>query len=258
MIIKIIKDDESTIVENNPNDSSVELPEIKEDKTGVYKEEFNNIFENKINYLKNNSYTITKIREDDEIIILGYQNNESKINDYELDVNIPYINIKNKVTQEFNTQIRDTFQKKAEDILKSNNNNIIYSVNYSAYISNNILSLVVRSTLKEGDNAQRDIIQTYNYDLINQEKCTIDTMLELKGITKKQVGEKIKQEIKIVQERVEELAKLGYSVYPRDYTSDIYSVNNITEYFIGKDDVLYIIYAYGNQNHTSEMDIVVM
>ena len=46
--------------------------------------------------------------------------------------------------------------------------------------------------------------------------------------------------------------------YTRDYTSDIYNINNVTEYFMGEDNALYIIYAYGNLNHTSEMDIVVM
>ena len=39
-----------------------------------------------------------------------------------------------------------------------------------------------------------------------------------------------------------------------------HSINiiDISEYFMGKDNALYIIYAYGNLNHTSEMDIVVM
>ena len=83
-------------------------------------------------------------------------------------------------------------------------------------------------------------------------------MLELRGISKNEASKKIKDEIKTVQERVEELENLGYIIYGRDYTSDIYSVNNISEYFMGKDNALYIIYAYGNQNHTSEMDIVVM
>ena len=107
-------------------------------------------------------------------------------------------------------------------------------------------------------NPQRDIIQTYNYDLTNQKKVTIDDMLELRGITKKEANQNIKQEIKTVQQKVEELGKLGYSVYARDYTSDIYSINNVTEFFMGENNVLYIIYAYGNQNNTSEMDIVVM
>ena len=101
-------------------------------------------------------------------------------------------------------------------------------------------------------------MQTYNYDLTNQKKYTIDSMLELKGISKKEASQKIKDEIKTVQKKVEELGKLGYTIYTRDYTSDMYSINNVTEYFMGNDNALYIIYAYGNENHTSEMDIIVM
>ena len=159
---------------------------------------------------------------------------------------------------EFNNQIRETFEQKAKSVLNTQGNSVIYTVDYSAYVSNNILSLVVKSTLKEGGNPQREIVQTYNYDLANQQRCTIDAMLELKGITKKDATQKIEDEIQTVQERVEELAELGYTVYQRDYTSDIYDINNATEYFLGEDNALYIIYAYGNENHTSEMDIVVM
>ena len=238
--------------------NTARLPELTDDKISVYKQQFNEIFENKVNYLENNAYKIKKIEEAEEIVYLGYQNNESKVNDYELNVNIPYINIDDETIDEFNKQIKEIFEQKAKSVLNTKNNNVIYTVDYSAYISNNILSLVVRSTLKEGGNPQRDIVQTYNYDLKKHKKCTIDSMLELKGITKKEAGQKIEDEIKIVQQRVEELAKLGYSVYARDYTSEIYNINNVTEYFIGNDNALYIIYAYGNLNHTSEMDIVVM
>lgn len=251
-IIQAIKENEPT------SGNNIKLPELSDDKISIYKEQFNNIFENKVNYLENNSYKITKLKDEEEIVYLGYQNNETQVNDYELNVNIPYINIKNETIDEFNKQIKDTFESKAKSVLNSQNSNIIYTVDYSAYVSNNILSVVVRSTLKEGANPQRDIVQTYNYDLTNQKKCSIDEILELKGISKKQASQKIKDEIKIIQERVEELRKLGYPIYARDYTSDIYSVNNVTEYFMGNDGALYIIYAYGNQNHTSEMDIVVM
>ena len=54
------------------------------------------------------------------------------------------------------------------------------------------------------------------------------------------------------------MEELGLSVYARDPKSDIYSINNVTEYFIGQNNALYIIFAYGNENNTSEMDIVVM
>ena len=254
LIIQIVKENEIP----SAGGTTTKLPELTDDKISVYKEQFNDIFENKVNYLENNSYKITKVKEDEEIVYLGYQNNETKVNDYELNVNIPYINIKNETIDEFNSQIKEIFEQKARSVLNSQNNNVIYTVNYSAYVTNNILSLVVRSTLKEGANAQRDIVQTYNYDLTNHKKCTIDQMLELKGITKKEASQKIKDEIKTVQERVEELAKLGYTIYARDYTSDIYNINNVTDFFIGNDNALYIIYAYGNLNHTSEMDIVVM
>ena len=252
-IIQIIQKDKPS-----SGEASSKLPELTDDKISVYKEKFNDIFENKVNYLENNSYKITKVEQDKEIVYLRYQNNESKVNDYELNVNIPYINIKDDTIEEFNTQIKDIFEKKAKSVLNTQNNNVIYTVDYSAYVINNILSLVVRSTLKEGGNAQRDIVQTYNYDLKNHKKCTIDDILELKGITKKEASQKVKDEIKTVQQRVDELRNLGYPIYPRDYTSDIYSINNVSEFFIGNENALYIIYAYGNENHTSEMDIVVM
>ena len=247
------KDNSSTTGKNNV------LPSLSDDELSKYKSDFDNIFKNKVNYLGNNSYKVSKIKQDKEIVYVGYESTETKINDYELKVNIPYININNDIADEFNTEIKDTFEKKAKSIVNSQNNNVIYTVDYSAYVSNNILSLVVRSTLKEGsNNPQRDIVQTYNYDLTKQKKVTIDDMLELKGITKKEANQNIKQEIKLVQQKVENFKKLGYTVYERDYTSDIYSINNATEYFIGENNALYIIYAYGNQNHTSEMDIVVM
>lgn len=234
------------------------LPELTDSEISQYEEEFYNIFDNKVNYAENNSYKISKLESNEEIIYSGYQSHESKINDFELEVNIPYININNDVVEEFNNQIKETFEKKAKSILNSQNNNVIYTVDYSAYVSNNILSLVVRSTLKEGTNPQRDIIQTYNYDLSNQKEYTIDDMLQLKGITKKQANQTIKEEIKKEQEKSEELQQLGYPTYARDYTSDMYSINNVTEYFMGEDNALYIVYAYGNENNTNEMDIVVM
>lgn len=255
-VSQIMNDNKPTTSSNT--NTNVELPELTDDNISKYKEQFNNLFENKVNYLENNSYKLSKIKEDEEIVYMGYQNNESKVNDFELDVNIPHINIKNETIEEFNTQIKEVFEKKAKSVLNTQNSNIIYTVDYSAYVANNILSLVVRSTLKEGNNPQRDIIQTYNYDLTYQKKCTIDTMLEMKGITKKEASQKIENEIKAVQDKVDELAKLGYTIYQRDYTSDIYNVNNVTEYFMGNNNALYIIYAYGNENHTSEMDIVVM
>ena len=246
-------------VQKNTEQNNVSnLPAIEEDNVSSYQEEFDSIFENKVNYLENNSYRIEKLQEDEEIIYSGYQIQEKKLNTYELDVNIPYINIKNSVTEEFNKEIVDVFERKAKSVLNSTSGDVVYTVKYCAYISNNILSLVIRSTLKEGTNPQRDMVETYNYDLINQKEYTVDEILEAKGITKREANQKIQEEIQRVQKNVEELQKLGYTIYSRDPEDDMYSINNVTEYFIGKDNAFYIIYAYGNKNLTDEMDIVVM
>lgn len=234
------------------------LPQMNKEQIDSYKNDFYNIFQNKVNYMENNSYKITKVDKNEEIVYIGYQIEENKINDYELNVNIPYINIVNEKTEEFNEQIREIFEKKAKSILNTQGDNIIYTVDYSAYVTNNILSLVIRSTLKEGANPQRDIIQTYNYDLTNQKEYTMEDFLNIKGITKQEANQKIREEIKKVQESVSQLRELGYNVYTRNPDSDIYSINNVTEYFIGENNALYIIFAYGNENNTTEMDMVVM
>lgn len=242
------------ILKNQPQ----KQPNIDTSVLQKYKDDFDKIFTNKVNYLKNNEYTIDKIDETKQIIYTGYTNKDIKVSDYNLDVNIPYINIKNSVIEEFNKDIKDTFEQKAKDILSTQSQNIIYTVDYSAYVTNNMLSIVVRSTLKEGENAQRDIIQTYNYDLTERKKITFEDLLNFKGITRQEAGNTIKSEIKKVESKINELSQLGYKVYPRDSNSDIYKLDNITEYFIGEDNVIYVIFAYGNKSNTSEMDIVIM
>ena len=166
------------IVKNLPDKE----PEIDTSILQRYKEDFDNIFKNQVNYLKNSGYKIDRIDESQQIVYTGYSNKSNKVSDYNLDVNIPYINIKNTVIEGFNQDIKDTFEQKAKSILSTQSQNIIYNVEYCAYVTNDILSLVVRSTLKEGENTQREIIQTYNYNLLTQKKVTFEDLLNLKNL----------------------------------------------------------------------------
>ena len=233
-------------------------PDVDTSVLQKYRDDFDKIFTNKVNYLKNNEYKIEKIDDSKQIVYTGYTNKDIKVSDYNLDVNIPYINIKNSVIEKFNKDIKDTFEQKAKDILSTQSQNIIYTVDYSAYVTNNMLSIVVRSTLKEGENPQRDIVQTYNYDLTEKKEISFEDLLNFKGITRQEAGNTIKAEIKNVENKINELAQLGYKVYLRDSNNSIYKLDNITEYFIGENNVIYVIFAYGNKNNTSEMDIVVL
>lgn len=248
----------TVIVQIVRNIDSNEPPSVTNERVNKYKDMFNDIFENKVNYLENNSYRIDRIDSNQEIVYTGYKDKNNKISDYNLDVNIPYINIQNEVIKGFNDEIKEIFEQKAKDILNTQRQNIIYSVNYCAYVTNNILSLVIRSNLKEGENPARDIIQTYNYDLINQQEVSFEDLLELKSVSRLDASRKIKAEIKEIETEVNNMAELGYNLYPRNSNDEIYDIDNITEFFIGEDNALYVIFAYGNQNNTSEMDIVVL
>ena len=218
--------------------------------------EFDNIFNNQLE--KNNFNTnVKKQEENKEIIYTYYDKTESKKNSYELDLQIPYINIDNEIIRQYNNEIKETFQKKAEKVLATQNKKIVYTVKYQATIENNILSLIIKSELKEGASAQRKIIKTYNYDLSTNKEIDLEEMITKKGLKQEEVQRKIKDRIKIEEKKVEDLKNLGYSIFERNSEDEQYDIGNSKEFFI-RNQHIYVIYAYGNENLTSEMDIVVI
>ena len=121
---------------------------------------------------------------------------------------------------------------------------------------NDILSLAINATLKEGSNPQRVIVQTYNYNLATGEEVKLEEILSQKNLVQSEVQNKINETIQKAKQEAEIMVQSGYPVYNRDLTSEIYKLSNISNYCLGPNGNLYIIFAYGNQNHTSAMDIV--
>ncbi len=221
------------------------------------KENFLNIFDNTLNVNEAYSGTIKKIKEDSDIIVVAFNTQEQKDN-YTVDIKIPYFNIDSEFARQQNKQIKEIFKDKSENVLSSNSKtNIIYNVKYKAYEQNDILSLVILSELKEGDSSERIIIQTYNYNLKTNKEVTIDDIIKQKNIDENTANSKIKDEINQAQEQNIKLNELGYNVNIRDANSDTYKIKNAKEFFIGQDGYVYIIYPYGNDEFTSEMDIVI-
>lgn len=226
-----------------------------EEEEAVLKNNFENIFDNSLE--NDEEYQIQKINNNENIIYTSYTK-EDKNDNYEINVNLPYINIENKEVKQFNKEIKDTFEGKAEETIKNkNNNNIIYTVKYKAYIENNNLSLIIYSDLKQSTSAQRVIIQTFNYDLKENKENKLEDTLNNYSLKINDVQNKINNDIQKEQKKSEELIKLGYNVFLRDINSDIYKIDNITEYFVYKNNI-YIIFAYGNNKITSEKDIVII
>ena len=207
---------------------------------------FDEIFQNQLEEY-NSDLDIKKIDENQNLVYTYYTKNETEEKSYELNLNIPYINIDNETIAKYNEEIKETFEGKAESVLQTKNQNIIYTVQYEATIENDILSLIIRSNLKESSSAQRVIIQTYNYDLKNNKEITLEEMINNKQLSVEDVENKINEEITTEQQKVQDLKSLGYSIFERNPDDEMYKVQNSKEFFV-KDGKIYIIYAYGNEN----------
>lgn len=225
----------------------------------VLKEEFNSLFNNSFDDQGYDISTIQKIPEyvEQDIIYAAYNIKEDKDEKYSVNINLPVFNVQGEVPNTFNTTTQSIFANKANSVLSNSTKYTIYDVNYVSYLNENILSLVIKSSLKEGDSAQRIIVQTYNYDITTGKELSLNEVLEGKGISTKEVNKKIEAQVKEANKQTEAIAQaLGQNVYIRDINNAMYVTDNVNHFFLGLDGQIYIIYPYGNSNFTSEMDII--
>lgn len=236
----------------NPTDniSGDSRPKTQEEIKNQLKSLFTNDF------INNSTYEVQKANDSKDIVYSAYDI-QKKEELYEVDIHLPVINISGDVPASFNKITQSVFADEASKILnKKYTEKVIYDVNYISYINDNILSLAIKSTLKRGNNPQREIIQTYNYNLETGEKVELVDVLTKRNIVQSECQNKINRVVSKAQEEAQILVKSGYQVYNRDLSNSIYQLSNISNFFLGSTGELYIIFAYGNQNFTAEMDVV--
>ena len=245
--------DEPTInVGSNNNNTGAE----REKNQDEIKTQFNNLFNNTVNTGDYDLSTVDKLYDDRDIVYSAYTINESNDN-YEINVNLPVVNIAGDVVSEFNGITQELFADKAAEVMNSvNAYKTIYNVDYAVFINNGILSVAIKSLLKEGNNPQRTIVQTYNYDLQTGQRVEIGKILSNLGLTTDEVQNKIREIVTEEADAANVLEESGYSVFKRNLEDAMYNMNNLSTYMLGPSNELYIIFAYGNRNFTSEMDIV--
>ena len=230
---------------------------VAEQDRETIKAEFNDLFTNTINLNGRDTTGITKLKADQEIIYALDKTESTE--DYEIDIHVPVVNIKSDVASSFNKVTQAVFANKANEVLKKTDTTTktLYNIDYVAYINEDILSVVIKSTLKEGQSAQRVIVQTYNYNLSTGSEVKLNDLVTKKALNKDEVNSKIKSVVQEADNESKLVASAGYNeVFSRDLNSSMYTVDNSGTFFLGDNQKLYIIYAYGNQNFTSEMDIV--
>lgn len=250
LYIQFMENDYKRAVKKTNNSS-----EISEDEIVLIKNNFDNIFQNDITGSSNN---VRKKDESLDIVYTAAQRKELIPNKYDLDVQIPQINIQSSQAQQCNIQIKSLFQNKAENILAKTEEYTVYSVKFHTYINEDILSLVIKANLKEGTKPEREIIKAYNIDIQNNELLDLNDIIEKKNLDKNNIQDQINVEIKKQKDYEKSLIDLGYEIYTRNIDDDMYKLENANNFILGENGHLYIIYAYGNNNFTSETDLIIM
>ncbi len=220
------------------------------------KNNFDSIFTNTINKEGSAKIENSNINYDD-IIETKYKVNEKKETKYNIVAEIPLFKKETETTKRINQEIFNTFGKKVVDIVKNNKTYTVYNLGYVGYINDNILSLVIKCTLKEGTTAQRTIIQTYNYNIDEDKLMTIEDIIQTKNLDKEKMQKQITEEITKLSKQNASFANQGYNVYVRNPNDDMYKLENTPNFFLGKNKTLYLVYAYGNNDYTSETDLII-
>lgn len=230
-------------------------PQIQEQESTTDK--FKKLFTNEFASGNYDDSTIQKL-DDSKPLVYSESQTVSEDGKYKIDAYLPIININSELAKKFNDDTIANFGNRANALMnaQSVSSYTIYDTSYTSYINNNILSIAIMGSIKEGDNAQRIMIKSYNYNLDTGKEATINEVLNQKGIEQEIVNKKIKKQISEAAEHSDTVAKTGYELYKRNINDEMYEVKNVQNYIIGPNGILYIIYAYGNLNNTSEMDII--
>lgn len=221
------------------------------------KDAFKDLFTNEFFSFDYDETQLKKIDASKPIVYSGIDNFEKEEEEkYDIKATIPVVNISSDVAKKYNDTTTNIFVNKLNSIMKEGNVYTICDVSYTAYINNDVLSVAIMASIKEGDSAQRLIVQTYNYNLKEDKDVTIDDIMDARGLDASNVNKKIKSIVNKAAEDAKGMQSTGYNVYERNLNSDMYDISSVNNFIQGPNGELYIIYAYGNEAFTSEMDII--
>ncbi len=218
--------------------------------------EFNGLFTNEI-YINSENVKVNKIEPQNNIVYTGYNLVNDDENFYSVNAQVPVININTDSAKTINSQIKTEFYDKANQVMRSKNGKTVYLVSYVAYVNQDVLSVVIKSSLKEEGKSEKVSVKAYNYSIPNGEILSFNDFLKLRELTTDEVQTKINSSIKEADHNAKIIAEQFGNLYQRDLNSSIYKVENAETYFINQDGFLYLVYAYGNKDYTNEMDVIV-
>lgn len=202
---------------------------------------FDNLFTNQL--IGNTNVGVTKIDESQALVYTSENVVENSEGLYNINAQIPVINVNNDTAKSMNDDIAKTFSDEIAKIKGSTELYTVYTVDYISYVKEDLLSLAIKAThYKQGDNANQTIIlKTYNYNLKNNCSVSLSDVMEVKKLTPKNVQKDINNRLKALNEKE---AETGYASVVRDLNSDMYKIENTDTFLVSNENDIYIIYNY--------------
>lgn len=238
----------------NLGDNSIVLAETQDKETLL------SLFENEFYASNFDDSKIKKIDSSKPLVYNAVQLKENKNDKYEINLNIPIININSELAMKCNQFTQKLFVEKAKEVIENSDNEdykfSVCNISFTSYVNNNILSVAIKEEIKEGDSKQRVVLQTYNINLETNQLVTIADILQERGLDIDVVQKKIDAMVKQMIEDAETIKASGYEVYNRNADDLIYKVENTSIFMQGPNGELYIIYPYGNITETSAIDVL--
>ncbi|MCR5186607.1 MAG: hypothetical protein K6D97_05785 [Clostridia bacterium] len=224
------------------------------------KASFNELFSNDVKSTADEDseeYNFERINESLGSIVYNAYDLQQDTDFYNVDADIPQLNINAENAKKINQEIYETYYKTAYIKMRNIEGMTVYNVKFAAFVNNTYLSLVIKSTLKEDSKPEKVMIKTYNYNMATDSLFTIEDLIKLKNETNESIQDTITKEIQTSDANAKILAKEYGALYTRNLESEIYKVKNTENFFLTQDGYVYIVYAYGNTDDTNEMDIVI-
>lgn len=226
------------------------------EEIAVLKSNFNNLFTNTITINSENVRT-DKIDPTNDLVYTGYNLVNEDENYYSVNAQIPILNINNDQAKRINAEIKSDFYDMANSIMRRKEGKTIYTVSYASFVNGNVLSMAIKSTLKEEGKSEKVVVKTYNYSILENKNVNLDNLIKEKGKTNEEIQTTITEEIKKAYNNAKIIADQYGTLYERDLSDDMYKIENTKNYFLTQDGYIYIVYAYGNNDYTNEMDIII-
>lgn len=228
----------------------------------ILKAEFNGLFTNSI-IINSENVRVDRIEPSKDLVYTVYNLVNEDENYYSVNAQIPVLNINADSAKQINSEITSEYYNKANSIMRKNDGNTVYTVTYAAFVNEDILSIVIKSSLKEQGKSEKVTIKTYCYSLPEQKQLSLVDVLESsdilakKELTTEAIQNNINKDIEKAYNNAKIIAENYGSLYERDLESEIYKLENAKTFFLTQDGYVYIIYAYGNNDYTNEMDIII-